>query len=101
MTFTSDSVAQLLALANFEVTAERSLPARSGTYKPVPTELEEDIKRELERAYPDGLFGHQADALRESLRGGDICLATATASGKSLVFMAAAADVLRKTPGSK
>jgi hypothetical protein len=79
MSFTSESVADLLALANFEVTAQCSLPARIASYKPIPAELEEAVKRVLELAYPGGLFEHQADALRESISGADICLAKRSA----------------------
>jgi superfamily II DNA/RNA helicase len=45
--------------------------------------------------YPEGIYSHQAQAIELLLAGNDVCLATPTASGKSLAFMSAAAHVVR------
>ncbi|MDP3719498.1 MAG: DEAD/DEAH box helicase [Acidobacteriota bacterium] len=55
----------------------------------------------LKAAFPIGLYSHQAQALQAVAGRKDICLATATASGKSLVFMAASLDLLLKNPFAK
>jgi DEAD/DEAH box helicase domain-containing protein len=51
--------------------------------------------------YPNGLYGHQERGIRSILGGEDVCLATSTASGKSLVFMAGAADFLLNHPAAR
>jgi DEAD/DEAH box helicase domain-containing protein len=56
--------------------------------------LQSCLKEHLVLAWPGGLYRHQAAALQAFLDGSDVCLATSTASGKSLVFMAAATDLL-------
>src|SRR5215213_4753600 len=67
---------------------------RLGIYLPPPAELHTDVYRALKTSYPSGLYAHQSRAIQSVLDEEDVCLATPTASGKSLVFMAAAADLL-------
>jgi DEAD/DEAH box helicase domain-containing protein len=43
----------------------------------------------------------KAATIHSALTGEDVCLATSTASGKSLVFMSVAADLLRRCPAAK
>ena len=47
------------------------------------------------------MYAHQADAIEAVLAGEDVCVATPTASGKSLVFMAAAAHLLQSQPATR
>ncbi|MBI4926915.1 MAG: DEAD/DEAH box helicase [Anaerolineae bacterium] len=78
-------------------TAER--PAR---LEPVDDlELTETVKHFLHGAVPSGMYSHQKMALRESLSGKPVCIATGTASGKSLVFQTAALDLLARNPKAR
>lgn len=63
--------------------------------------LAENSLQYLMKAYPEGIFHHQKEALKKYLDGKNICLITGTASGKSLVFQAAALDKLSKDPQAK
>lgn len=82
-------------LSNLGVTIAQSvtIPGRLAITLPVPALLHESVKQRLIAAFPDGLYSHQANALTSVLNGQDVCLATSTASGKSLVFMAAATNL--------
>jgi DEAD/DEAH box helicase domain-containing protein len=55
----------------------------------------------LKAQYPAGIFAHQALAIDKVLSGTNACLATATASGKSLAFMTAGLERLVSEPGSR
>ena len=48
-----------------------------------------------------GVYRHQKEALRLFLEGNNVCLATSTASGKSLVFHLCAAESIAARPDSK
>ena len=72
------------------------LPPRQPSYLPPPEKLHEDVRVYLTRKYPNGLYSHQSRAISTALDGKDVCLSTSTASGKSLVFMSAAADLLKR-----
>jgi len=79
----------------FEVLDEINMPGRLPKYAPVPGGIHPAVRDVLTHFYPQGLYSHQAQGLRLVLDGDDLCLATPTASGKSLVFMAATADRLQ------
>ena len=91
-----DDIARTLEDAGFPIADRLTLPARAATYAAMPAALATALAQGLVGAYPKGLYRHQAEALAASVDGQDVCLATATASGKSLVFMAAAADACLK-----
>lgn len=55
----------------------------------------------LKKTYPDGIYRHQKSALDLALAGKAVCLATGTASGKSLVFQTAALDCLERDPQAR
>lgn len=96
--------AQLKLLAEqsgFEVLDEISLPGRMPKYAPVPSDIHPAVRDALTHLYPKGLYSHQAQGLRLLLDGQDLCLATPTASGKSLVFMTATADRLKHDPETR
>lgn len=69
------------------------LDERPGTFSSIPADLHPDVYRQLESTYPSGLYSHQVNAIQTAIDGNDVCLATPTASGKSLVFMTVAADL--------
>ena len=88
-----DTFAQQVGI---RITDQTELPPRTATFLQPPPELHADVRRYLDQRFPNGLYGHQSKAIAASLAGNDICLSTSTASGKSLVFMSAAADLLKR-----
>lgn len=98
---TETFVAQAANGAGFEIVGRTQLPGRQPRYLPVPSRLDAAVRNFITSSYPNGLYAHQAEAIEAVLDGQDVCLATPTASGKSLVFMAVAADLLRRDPSAK
>lgn len=94
----SEQLKLLVEQSGFEVLDEITLPGRMPKYAPIPSNIHPEIRDVLNHSYPQGLYSHQARGLKLLLDGHDLCLATATASGKSLVFMTATADRLRHDP---
>jgi DEAD/DEAH box helicase domain-containing protein len=92
---------ELVARSGFSVTDSVELPGRRAEFSSIPTELHPRLKAFLSREYPNGLFRHQQKGIKSILEGNDVCLATSTASGKSLVFMTAAANLLLNEPNAK
>lgn len=78
-----------------------TLPGRPATYAAVPSGLSHELRASISSQFPKGLYSHQAEAITSVLAGSDVCLATPTASGKSLVFMSAAADFLLRNPSAR
>ena len=101
MAFTAVEVALLAAEAGFRVGCSQVLKPRAPRHLPLPKELDARVKGRLAAQFPDGVYAHQALALSALLEKKDVCLATATASGKSLVFMAAAAHLLLTEPAAR
>lgn len=94
----------LTKLANesgFGILGQCTLPGQEAQYEPVPAQINERIKDLLHKKYPLGLYKYQSQAITEALAGRDICLATSTASGKSLVFMTVALKILLRDPMAK
>lgn len=77
------------------------MPGRAAKQSPVPAALHDQLQSWLRSGHPDGLYSHQAAAIEACLGGAHVCLATATASGKSLVFMSIAADILLRDPNAR
>ena len=67
---------------------------QNSSYAPIPAVLDRRVVDTLKERHPGGLYSHQSLALELTAGGADICLATSTASGKSLVFQTAALDLL-------
>lgn len=57
-------------------------------------------QRFLSRAAPQGIYRHQAEAIRLFCDGANVCMTTGTASGKSLAFQVAALERLDGKPGA-
>jgi len=84
--------------SGYQILGQEQLPRRKAKFLPIPSRLHESVRNLIAQSYPDGLYGHQAEAIDAGLKDDDICLATSTASGKSLVYIALAADmILRKS----
>lgn len=101
MSFDDVAAERLAVDSGFEVIDRLLIPGRSATRGPVPPGLNPRLRALLSTQFPDGIFSHQSRGLASALEGKDLCLATATASGKSLVFMVAAAHLLLEQPGSR
>jgi DEAD/DEAH box helicase domain-containing protein len=84
----------------YDIRASTTLPGRPAQYATIPNFLHPRIREYLKREFSQ-LYTHQAKGIEACLRGRDVCLATSTASGKSLVFMAAAVDTLIREPNPK
>jgi DEAD/DEAH box helicase domain-containing protein len=92
---------EIIRESGFKINEAHQIPSRSASYGMVPESLHGEIRSKLLEKFPGGLYEHQTDAMRTFLDGKDLCLATSTASGKSLIFMALAADHLIKNPNSR
>jgi DEAD/DEAH box helicase domain-containing protein len=97
----ADLVTEVLETIGLPVHGRLELPGREATYSEPPAQLDARVREILADAFPAGLYSHQAKAIAASLNGEDICLATSTASGKSLVFMATAMHELVQDPHAR
>jgi len=77
-----------------------SLPARPEVREPIPSEyLVGGVGNWLRTpTFAAGLWAHQSIALRHFTAGNNVVISTGTASGKSLVFQAAALKMLDERP---
>jgi len=92
----------ILTEIGFKTSEPHFVNARELKPHPVPTELHQDVYKFLKESYPQGLYSHQAEAMRKYTEDEqDICLATSTSSGKSLTFMTMAADLLKDDSTAK
>lgn len=90
-----------LTANGWETVHEHELPADPGQYE---TTADLDLAAgpaRLLRDYPHGIYRHQKTAIRAAQAGNNVCLATSTASGKSLVTYVCAAETLTQRPGAK
>lgn len=87
--------------AGFDVLDRAPLAARAAEHRPAPAALHPAVRDRLSARYPEGLYRHQVEAIDLALEGRDVCLATSTSSGKSLVFMSVAAHHLAADPGAR
>ena len=94
-------VEELVAKAGFMMSDSADLSGKQGKFTSVPAELHPKLKALYAARYPKGLYVHQERAIRANLAGEDVCLATSTASGKSLVFITSAAQLLLTNPDAR
>src|SRR5437588_1037215 len=87
---------------DLSVIEQVELPARSEQREPVPSPYTtERVGRWLNHEhFPNGLWTHQAEALRAFESGANVVISTGMASGKSLVFQAAALRILDQHPNA-
>ena len=98
---TVTAVRQVATECEVEITQSLTLPVRKARYSGIPERLHPQVSAALQREYPLGLYRHQTLALEALLDDRDVALSTSTASGKSLVFITAAMDILFKQPFAK
>lgn len=87
--------------SRFSIIDAEEVPGIPPVLMDLPDGLHPHLQTHLRQTRPRGVYGHQASALESFLRGEDLCLATSTASGKSLVFMAAAVEMLLREGSAK
>lgn len=97
----SEQVASIIGEAGLEIAATRSEPAADSQHGQIPPALHPDAAAAIRSITGGSPWSHQTDALRVFLGGKSVCLATPTASGKSLVFMAASIHLIKTLPGAK
>ncbi|MCI0514990.1 DEAD/DEAH box helicase [candidate division KSB1 bacterium] len=89
-----DPIVALINQNQLQVVARHHLAPRAVQYQSIPARLHPRVRQVLTAQFPAGLYTHQSQAIELILDGKDLCLATPTASGKSLVFMTSAAHLL-------
>lgn len=67
-----------------QITHERTLPKRSPSYAPFPSNLTNAVRQAAEGRGAASLFAHQEKAVSAALGGKHVVVSTATASGKSI-----------------
>jgi DEAD/DEAH box helicase domain-containing protein len=77
----------------------RRIPARPVQVEPFPEDLDARLVAVLKRQGYDGLYGHQARAIRAALDGQDVLITTPTASGKTLAYTLPVMQRLLETRG--
>ena len=96
-----DEVIEVLKRVGLPPTEVVTLSGRSASYRPIPSGLSPALQSHLSALLPGGLYSHQAEAMEAGLKGNDVCIATPTASGKSLIFMTAAVESLLSDPSAR
>jgi len=93
---------QFFKSRGWQVVAQQTIPEREGKNVHVhELNLSDKTKQTLLKIFPKGIYQHQKAAIDSLIKGDHVCLATGTASGKSLVFYVAALEHLAKHPKSK
>ena len=92
--YSDDMVRDVATEVGLDVIDSIVLPGRLARFQPAPECLVHPIRAYITRVFPQGLYIHQAEAIKIALDGTDVCLATSTASGKSMVFMTVAVQML-------
>ena len=84
---------------DYSIVEALELPSRPERLLPVPQGYRSGAAgRWLAKAFPSGIWSHQANALERFDAGKNIVISTSTASGKTLVFQSAALRVLEEHP---
>ena len=89
-----DVMADLVEEIGLSVSDRVELPERRACLAPVPLGLALPVRNELQRVFANGLYSHQAAGIEAALAGRDLCVATSTASGKTLIFTSVACHAL-------
>ena len=97
-----DLMNSLLSDDDFTVVERFELPERPARHAPIPRFLRDSgLGWDLKRRFDGMLWLHQADALEALGHGENVVVSTGTASGKSLIFQAAAFHKALLSPKSR
>jgi DEAD/DEAH box helicase domain-containing protein len=94
------SLLQVAQTAGAESTEEFSFPARPAKLLGIPDQLHPRVIASIRAQFPHGLYAHQAKAILAGLARRSVCVATPTASGKTLIFTSITLSRLLASPGS-
>ena len=75
-----------------------TIPAREARLADLPEDLLPGVAQFLDRLGIDRLYTHQGEAIRRLLDGGNVLLATGTASGKSLCYQVPVLQAMLEDP---
>jgi len=81
--------------------AWRTLPPRPASTVPLPTDLPAPVKQALIAAGIHSLYSHQSQAWTHVRSGGNVILATGTASGKTLAYNLPVLSALTEDPQAR
>lgn len=81
--------------------AWRTLPARPASTVPLPTDLPAPVKQALVASGIHSLYSHQSQAWTHARSGGNVILATGTASGKTLAYNLPVLSALTENPQAR
>lgn len=93
--------ADILAALGWQHVHTINLPARDGRWVSPRNLGLSPAAEQVASASPLGIYEHQALAITSLLSGTDTAITTGTGSGKSLVFQAAAIELLAKDPTAR
>lgn len=96
-----NEISTALAACGCELSESVERTGHPPRYASVPLNLDPMLQISLTRDFPNGLYSHQAEAIEAGICGGSLCIATPTASGKTLVFTTVVLDRLLKHPGER
>lgn len=96
---TQGSLIESLILDGWDTSKEIVLPGRAGESLSIDgLGLPSASSRYVTSRYGGRIYQHQRDAVMAFSAGHDVCLATGTASGKSLAFQLCALEILTRNP---
>ncbi|HJT29525.1 MAG TPA: DEAD/DEAH box helicase [Pyrinomonadaceae bacterium] len=93
-------LSEIALQSGFEILDTVAFRAKSAVFQTIPNSLDQRVCEYLKDKYPSGLYSHQSTSIQLGLENRDVCIATPTASGKSLVFMTLAAHSLLTNPNA-
>ena len=98
-----DAIDRVIADLGLNILETVEVPERPETRAAVPKRIADGpAARVISDTIPGGqIWKHQAQALSDLSRGGNVVVSTGTASGKSLIFQTYALHLLLTDPGSK
>ena len=94
------TICSIASAAGAEVGEQLVFPSKPAATAPVPRGLHPLVAQRIRSLHSDGLFTHQVAAITEGLNGRCVCLATPTASGKTLAFTSVCVSRLLADHGS-
>lgn len=95
-----NAICEIARAGGAEIGEQVVFDAKAARTSPVPAGLHPVVQHRINLEHPSGLYAHQAIAIRKALDRRSICVATPTASGKTLIFTSVAVSMLLEHSGS-